>query len=155
MLKHLAQVHFSNHVTRGYFDEGLRISGIRWLPDSFNKPEEEIVKETDEKYFEALKQYCEDCSAVFESLNEIAIELFLRYAKDYLYSNLIRRGLIEIIYQKAVRAAHLNVLVIDVSKMNPEYVQRIKENLSQNTMTVTPITEFKDEILGEHYASIK
>ncbi|HCH7478852.1 TPA: hypothetical protein NM870_003480 [Acinetobacter baumannii] len=155
MLKHLEQVHFSNHVTRGYFDEGLRISGIRWMPDSFNKPEEEIVKETDEKYFEALKQYCEECRTVFESLNEIAIELFLRSAKDYLHSNLIRRGLIEIIYQKAVRAAELNVLVIDVSNMNPEYIQRIKDNLSKTTMSVTTTTEFKNEILGEHHASSK
>nr|WP_312323956.1 hypothetical protein [Acinetobacter oleivorans] len=155
MLKQLEQVYFSNHVMRGYFEEGLRISGIRWMPDSFNKPEEEIVKETDEKYFKALKQYCEECSAVFESLNEIAIELFLKSAKAYLHSNLIRRGLIEIINQKILQATNRAFLVVDVSNMDPEYIQWVKDNLSKATMTVTPTTVFKDEILGEQHASTK
>lgn len=158
MSKQFNQIIFSEHLTRGNFHQALYTSytaGIRWMPDSFNKPEDEIIKETDEKYFNALKQYCEECRAICEFVNDVAIEHLLRAAHEDLYMNDMRQAMCHILAKKAIYAIQPPILVVDVSNMDPEYIQWIKDNLSKNKMAVTPLKEFKDLNLGEHYASIK
>lgn len=134
----IKQSSFSRHLLRGDYGSALLMSGLEWLPESLNMPEEEILKQTDEKFTGALNKFCEEYKTIFESVSDDAKTNFLGFVHRYLYSNQLREGICKIIARKAMLVIQPPLMVIDTNDMDPSYKQALIDSITDKKMTVIP-----------------
>ncbi|MEJ7938156.1 hypothetical protein WKH77_10225 [Acinetobacter baumannii] len=150
----LKQQSFSRHLIRGDYGSAFLITGLEWLPDSLNMPEEEIIKQTDEKFMASLNQFCEENKTVFESVSDDAKTNFLAFVQRYLHSNRLREGICKILAKKATLAIQLPFIVIDTSYMDPADKQSLLDSIKEDKTAILQNdlkVEFKN--LGEKHDS--
>ncbi|HGW3984118.1 TPA: hypothetical protein ACNICG_003477 [Acinetobacter baumannii] len=150
----LKQQSFSRHLIRGDYGSAFLITGLEWLPDSLNMPEDEIIKQTDEKFMASLNQFCEENKTVFESVSDDAKNEFLIFVHRYIASNRLREAICKIIAKKAALAIQLPFVVIDTKDMKPSDKQALLDSMKKDKTAILPNdlkVEFKN--LGEQHDS--
>jgi hypothetical protein len=134
----IKQSSFSRHLLRGDYGSALLMSGLEWLPESLNMPEEEILKQTDEKFTGSLTKFCDENTKVFESVSDDAKTNFLGFVHRYLYSNRLREGICKIIARKAMLSIQPPFMVIDTKDMAPSYKQALIDSFKGNKKDILP-----------------
>ncbi len=146
----LKQQSFSRHLIRGDYGSAFLITGLEWLPDTLNLPEDEIIKQTDEKFMASLNHFCEENKTVLESVSDDAKTNFLAFVHRYLDSNPLREGICKILAKRAALAIQLPYVVIDTKDMKPSDKQALLDSMKKDKTAILPNdlkVEFKN--LGE------
>lgn len=103
---------------RGFYEEAYKESKLSWHPVDPHLPIEEIIKQTDDKFFDDVRQfYSVNQQAIFDQIDHVHSSMFLRHIQYEFQINSLRNEYISILLKVIKESTHKGYLfTVELSK---------------------------------------